>query len=63
MNQQTNAVITFTVSEVTEADHSNRIEKHRFFKLLKEVKQKGIRIKKLTIDRHSGIWKYMRGRS
>lgn len=60
MNQQTNEIIAFAVSQVTEAGNSNRMEKHSFIKVLKEVKQKGIPIKQLTTDRHSGIRKYMR---
>ena len=45
---------------MTEAGNSNCMEKHGFIKVLKEVKQKGIPIKQLTTDRHSGIWSYMR---
>ena len=60
MNQQTNEMITFAISQVTEADNSNRLEKHSFGKVLKEVKQEVILIKQLMTDRDSGIRKYMK---
>ena len=60
MNQQTNEMITFAISQVTEADNSNRLEKHSFSKVLKEVKQKVILIKQLMTNRDSGIRKYMK---
>ena len=60
MNQQTNEIVAFAVTQVTEAGNSNRTEKVGFTKALKEVKQKGICINQLTTDRHTRIWKYMR---
>ena len=60
MNQQTNEIVAFTITQVTEAGNSNRMEKVGFTKALKRVKQKGICINQLKTDRHTGIWKYMR---
>lgn len=60
MNQQTNEIIAFAVSKVTEAGDLNSMEKHSFIKVLKEVKQKGILIKQIVTGRHSGVWKNMR---
>ena len=60
MNQQTNEIVAFAVTQVTEAGNSNRMEKVGFTKALKEVNQKGICINQLTTDRHTGIRKYMR---
>ena len=60
MKQQTNEIVAFPVTQVTEAGNSNRTVKVGFIKALKEVKQKGICINQLTTDRHTGIWKYMR---
>ena len=42
INQQTNEIVAFAVTQVTEAVDSNRLEKVGFTKALKEVKQKGI---------------------
>ena len=53
-------MITFAVTQVTEADNSNRMEKHSFSKVLKEVKQKMILIKQLMTDRDSEIRKYIK---
>ena len=60
MNEQTNEMITFALSKGTEADNSNRMEKHSFSKVLKEIKQKVILIKQLITDRDSGIRKYIK---
>ena len=38
MNQQTNEIVAFAVTQVTEAGNSNRMEKVGFTKALKEVK-------------------------
>ena len=59
MNQQTNEIVAFAVTQVTEAGNSNRMEKVGFTKALKEVKQKEICINQLVTDRHTGIRKYM----
>lgn len=45
MNQQTNEIIAYAVSKVTEAGNLNSMEKHSFIKVLKEVKPKEISIK------------------
>ena len=60
MNQQTNAIVAFAVTQVTEAGKSNRMEKLSFSKALNEVKQKGICINQLITDRNTGICKHMR---
>ena len=60
MNQQTNEIVAFAVTQVTEAGNSNRMEKVGFTKALKEIKQKGSCINQLTTDRDTGIRKYMR---
>lgn len=40
MNQQTNKIITFTLSQVKEAGNSKRMGKHSSIKVLKEVLSK-----------------------
>ena len=54
MNEQTNEIVAFVVTQVTEAGNSNRMEKLSFTKALNEVKQKGICVNQLTTDRHTG---------
>ena len=60
MNQQTNEIVAFAVTLVTEASNSNRMEKLGFTNALNEVKQKGICVNQLTTDRHTETRKYMR---
>ena len=60
MNQQTNEIVAFAVTQVTEVGNSNRMEKVGFTKTLKDLQQKRICINQLTTDRHTGIRKYMR---
>ena len=50
MNQQTNGIVAFAVTQVTEAGNSNWMEKLSFTKVLNEVKQKGICENQLTTD-------------
>ena len=42
MNQQTNEIVAFAVTQVTEAGNSNRMEKLSFTKVLNEIKEKEI---------------------
>ena len=62
MNQQTNEIVAYLVTQVTEAGNSNRVEKLSFTKVpsSKEVKQKGICVNQLTTAGDTGICKYMR---
>ena len=61
MNLQTNEIVKFAVTKVTEAGNSIRMGGWVCFtKALKEVKQKEICINQLITDRNTGIQKYMR---
>ena len=60
INQETNDIIAFSITQVTEAGNSNRIEKLGLQKTLNEVREKQILIKQLTADRHMQIQKYLK---
>ena len=60
MNQQTNEIVAFAVTQVTEAGNSNRMEKLSFTKVLNEIKEKEICVNHLTNEKHTGICKYTR---
>ena len=53
INQETNDIIAFSITQVTVAGNSNRIEKLGLQKTLNEVREKQIVIKQLTADRHA----------
>ena len=55
MNQKTNEIIAFSITQVTEIGNLNRIEKLGFQKTLNQVREKGIVVKKLTTDRHADL--------
>ena len=52
MAQETNEIMAFPITQVTEAENSNRMEKLGFQKALNEAKEKGTVVKQLTTDRH-----------
>ena len=52
--------MSMTVTQVSEAGNSNRMEKMGFAKMLSELKEKGLNIEQITTDRHTGIRRHMR---
>ena len=42
INQETNEIIAFSITQVTETGNSNCMEKLRFQKMLNEVREKGL---------------------
>ena len=60
IDQIKSTIINMSVTQVTEAGNSNRMEKMGFIKVLEELKEKGLNIEQITTDRHTGIRKYMR---
>ena len=60
MNQETNDIIAFSITQVTVAGNSNRIEKLGLQKTLNEVREKQIVIKQMTAHRHMQIQKYLK---
>ena len=59
LDQETNNVISMSMTQVTEAGNSNNMEKMGFIKVLNELKEK-IEIKQITTDRHKQVKKYLR---
>ena len=59
-DQKTNRILCASVTQVTETGNSNAMEKLGFVKALKEIEEKGIKIKQITTDRHLQIRKYLR---
>ena len=60
INQETNKIIAFSITQVTEARNSNRMEKLGFQKTLNEVREKRILVKQLTTDRHMQVREYLK---
>ena len=60
MDQKTNEIIAFSLTQVSEAGNSNRMEKLGFQKTLHEIKENNLVIRQLTTDRHIQIRKYLR---
>ena len=60
INQETNKIIAFSITQVTEARNSNRMEKLGFQKTLNEVRQKRILVKQLATDRHMQVREYLK---
>ena len=58
LDQETNNVISMSMTQVTEAGNSNNMEKMGFIKVLNELKEK-IEIKQITTDRHKQVRKYL----
>ena len=58
--QDLKKVVAMSLTQVTEAGNSNRMEKVGFIKVLDEMKENDIHIDRLTTDRHMQIRKYMR---
>ena len=59
LDQETNNVISMSMTQVTEAGNSNNMEKMGFIKVLNGLKEK-IEIKQITTDRHKQVRKYLR---
>lgn len=60
MDKITNKIFEFSLTQVTEAGNSNRMEKVGFKKVMSKVKAKGIIPNQITTDRHTGIRKHLR---
>ena len=60
MDNFTNRILAFSLTQVTEAGNSNRMEKVGFKKVLSAVKGDGIIPSQITTDRHTGIRKHQR---
>ena len=60
LDQKTGKVVAMSLTQVTEAGNSNRMEKYGFKKVLKEMKDEQIKVSQLTTDRHIQIKKYLR---
>ena len=59
-DQSSGKIIVMSLTQVTEAGNSNRMEKYGFIKAIDETKEKKLKIKQLTTDRHMQIKKYLR---
>ena len=60
IDKSTNKIVAFSLTQVTEAGNSNRMEKMGFKKALASLKNQGINPEQITTDRHTQIRKYMR---
>jgi len=60
MDKMSNKIINFSLTQVTEAGNSNRMEKVGFIKSLNFLKKEGIMPDEVTTDRHTQIRKYIR---
>ena len=58
MDQDTGKILSFRITQVSEAGNSNRMEKCGFQLVLNSLKSK-IDIKQITTDRHVRVRKYM----
>ena len=58
MNQETNEIIVFSITQVTEVGNSNRMEKLGFQETLNEVREEGVAVKQSTTDRHMDICRF-----
>ena len=59
MNQITNKIAAMTITQVTEAQNSNNMEKIGFIKGLEFSRTNGMTVDQITTDRHSQIRKLM----
>ena len=55
MNQETNEIIVFSITQATEVGNSNRMEKLGFQETLNEVREERVAVKQSTTDRHMDI--------
>ena len=60
INQETNKIIAFSITQVTEARNSNSMEKLGFQKTLNEVREKRTLVKQLATDRHMQVREYLK---
>ena len=59
-DQTTEKIMFMTMTQVTEAGNSNRMEKFGLMKALAEAENKNINVQQLTTDRHIQVRKYVR---
>ena len=60
-DQETSKITTLSITQVTEAGNSNRMEKLGLIKCLQDIDEKTtLKIQQLTTDRHPQIRKYLR---
>ena len=59
-DQCTDKIIFMSLTQVTEAGNSNRMEKLGLQKVLADANEKGVNINQITTDRHVQIRKYLR---
>ena len=60
MNQETDKIIAYSITQVTAPGNLNRMEKREFQKTLNEVRENDIVEKQLTTDRNMQIRRYMK---
>ena len=60
IDKSTNKIVAFSLTQVTEAGNSNRMEKMAFKKVLASFKNQEINPEQITTDCHTQIRKYMR---
>ena len=57
LEHSTNKIVTYSVTQFTECENSNRMEKYSFQKVLHGMEARDINIKQITTDRHVQIKK------
>ena len=60
IDKSTNKIVAFSLTQVTEAGNSNRMEKMGFKKALALLKNQGLNPEQITTDHHTQIRKYTR---
>ena len=61
MDKNTNKVVAFSLTQASEAGNSNRMEKMRFEKSLRLLRNEGIFTEQITTDGHIQMRKHLRG--
>ena len=59
LNQSTNEIVSFRLTQVTEAGNSNAMEKFGMIKNLEYLRSRDVNVKQITIDRHISCRKYI----
>ena len=60
MDGKTDDILAYGLLQSNEVESSNAMELENLKKILRFLKEKGIKIKSLTTDRHTSVKKYMR---
>ena len=60
MDCKTDEILAYGLLQSNEVESSNAMELENLKKILRFLKEKGIKIKSLTTDRHTSVKKYMR---